>query len=67
MVQAKTLAIYDKIGWVAIGVGVVVLLLSPIVKKWMHLDLLKDEEGLAGNRELAEPQAAGTHPEPKGA
>ena len=67
MVQAKTLAIYGKIGWIAIGVGVVVLLISPIVKKWMHLDLLKDEDRLAGDRELAEPQAAGVHPEPRGA
>lgn len=67
MVQAKTLAIYDQIGWIAIGVGVAVLLVSPFVKKWMHLDLLKDEDGLAGGRELGEPQAAGVHPAPKGA
>ena len=67
MVQAKTLAIYDKIGWVAIGVGVVVLLLSPLVKRWMHLDKLSDGDDLAGNRELGEPLAAGVHPEPKGA
>jgi POT family proton-dependent oligopeptide transporter len=43
MSQAKTLAIYDQIGWVAIGAGVVVLLVSPIVKRWMHLDTLADE------------------------
>ena len=67
MVQAKTLAIYGQIGWIAIGVGVAVLLVSPFVKKWMHLDLLKDEDGLAGGREIGEPQAAGVHPEPKGA
>ncbi len=42
MDQAKTLEIYDEIGWIAIGVGVVVLLLSPIVKRWMHLDTLED-------------------------
>jgi proton-dependent oligopeptide transporter, POT family len=63
MVQGKTLAIYDKIGWVAIGVGVVVLLLSPIVKRWMHLDKLSDGDGLPGQKELAEPQAAGVHPD----
>ena len=40
------------------SVGVAVLLISPLVKKLMHLDKLKDEE-LAGRAELAEPQAAG--------
>lgn len=40
--QGTTLAIYSEIGWIAIGVGVVVLALSPIVKRWMHLDTLAD-------------------------
>lgn len=58
MVQAKTLAIYDNIGWIAIGVGVVVLALSPIVKRWMHLDKLEEEDALrAGIDQLeARPQ-----------
>ena len=42
MSKELTLAIYSKIGWITIGVSVVVLLLSPIVKKWMHLDTLED-------------------------
>ena len=62
MTKDLTLAIYNKIGWVAIGVGVVVLLLSPFVKRLMHLDTLEDED-LAGRGELAEPQGAGLHPE----
>jgi len=41
----------------------VVLLLSPIVKKWMHLDTLRDRDGLAGRDEVGEPQAPGVHPE----
>ncbi len=36
--QESTLAIYYQIGWVAIGVGVAVLLVSPIVKRWMHTE-----------------------------
>jgi len=43
MTQAATLSIYNEIGWVAVGAGVVVLALSPIVKRWMHLDTLRDE------------------------
>jgi POT family proton-dependent oligopeptide transporter len=36
-----------------------------LVKKWMHLDTLKDDidRRLAGQGELAEPQAAGTRPD----
>ena len=56
MTQAGTLAVYQTIGLIAVGAGVVVLALSPIVKRWMHLDTLKDER-LAGEDELGEPQA----------
>ena len=42
MSKELVLAIYSKIGWIAIGISVVVLLLSPIVKRWMHLDSLED-------------------------
>lgn len=43
MTNEGTLAVYNQIGWITIGVGVAVLALSPIVKRWMHLDTLKDE------------------------
>ena len=42
MSKELTLAIYSQIGWITIGVSVVVLAVSPIVKKWMHLDTLED-------------------------
>ncbi len=42
MSKELTLAIYSKIGWITIGVSVLVLLVSPIVKRWMHLDTLED-------------------------
>jgi len=63
MSKELTLAIYSKIGWITIGVSVVVLALSPIVKKWMHLDTLEDDTAkrVAGDRQLGEPQAAGTN------
>ncbi|MFL6752698.1 MAG: peptide MFS transporter [Sphingomicrobium sp.] len=62
MSKELTLSIYDKIGWITIGIGIVVLALSPLVKRLMHLDTLKDEE-LAGREELAEPIAPGMHPD----
>ena len=62
MTKAGTLAIYNEIGWIAVGVGVVVLAVAPLVKRLMHLDTLKDVE-LAGRDELAEPAGAGMHPD----
>lgn len=67
MTKQGLLDIYELFGWIAIGAAVGVLLLSPIVKRWMHLDTLRDRaDGLAGVGE-AEPHAGGVHPEPKGA
>jgi POT family proton-dependent oligopeptide transporter len=72
MTKERTLEVYNTIGWWTIGIGLVVLALSPLVKRWMHLDTLKDVE-LAGRPELAEAQGAGmrtedeTKPRPAGA
>ncbi|NUT01826.1 MAG: peptide MFS transporter [Sphingomonas sp.] len=63
MTQDLTLSIYNKIGWITVGVSVLVLALSPFVKKWMHLDTLRDDDRLAGREELAEPQAPGMFPQ----
>src|SRR5215210_4267426 len=64
MSKEKLLDIYELFGWISIGAAVAVLALSPIVKKWMHLDTLQDRDNeLAGRAELAENQAPGMHPE----
>lgn len=42
MSKEKLLEIYQLFGWISIAAAVVVLLLSRIVKKWMHLDTLED-------------------------
>jgi proton-dependent oligopeptide transporter, POT family len=62
MSKEKLLQIYEMFGWISIGAAVAVLALSPIVKKWMHLDTLKDRDPLAGREELAEPAAPGMFP-----
>jgi POT family proton-dependent oligopeptide transporter len=62
MSKELTLSIYNEIGWIAVGCGVGVVVLSPFVKKWMHLDTLRDDDGLAGRPELAEPAAPGMFP-----
>jgi len=65
MTKELTLSIYNKIGLITIFVSVVVLAVSPLVKRWMHLDTLRDRDptdDLAGEDEVGEPQAAGVHP-----
>jgi POT family proton-dependent oligopeptide transporter len=42
MSKAKLLEVYELFGWISIGAAIAVLALSPIVKKWMHLDTLND-------------------------
>jgi POT family proton-dependent oligopeptide transporter len=60
------LDVYSTVGWVAIGVGVFVLFISPFIKKLMHLDTLQDDnvgDDLLGQAEgPGEPQGAGIHP-----
>jgi POT family proton-dependent oligopeptide transporter len=48
------LSVYSTVGWVAVGVGVAVLVISPLIKKLMHLDTLRDneDEELAGYKEV---------------
>lgn len=53
--------VYELFGFISVGAGVLVLVLSPIVRRWMHLDTLEDEK-LEGAAEMGEAQAAGTHP-----
>ncbi|VWX53779.1 peptide MFS transporter [Novosphingobium sp. 9U] len=66
MSKELTLAIYSKIGWITIAIAVVVLALSPIVKRWMHVDTLEDrhpEDDLGGQAQAGiDNQEAGFHP-----
>jgi proton-dependent oligopeptide transporter, POT family len=42
MSKQGLLDIYELFGWITIAIGVVVLLVSPIVRRWMHLETLQD-------------------------
>ncbi len=56
----RVLAVYGRIGWFSMGVGVVVLLIAPFVTRLMHLDRLADpDHALAGDAAIGEPAAAG--------
>ena len=58
--QDVVLDVYSNIGWIAVAVGVGFVVISPLIKRLMHLETLKDDDHvLAGEAELAEPQATG--------
>ena len=64
MTREATLGVYNTIGWWAVGIGFAVLALSPIVKRWMHLDTLEEDVGarIRDTDATGEPQAAGIQP-----
>ena len=56
------LDVYQTVGLYAVGIGVVVMVISPLIKKLMHLDTLKDET-LEGAAEAGlEAQEGGVQP-----
>ncbi len=59
--------VYANVAYVAMGVGVVMLLISPIIKKLMHLDTMKGDpaHALAGEPQLGQRGAGGVHPPQK--
>ncbi len=65
MTRELALNAYWNMGLVAVGVGLAVMVVSPLVKKLMHLDTLADDgvgDDLLGQKEAGDPQAAGIHP-----
>lgn len=67
MTREAALEVYWAMGLVAVGIGVAVVFVSPLVKRLMHLGSLRDDtladpratEAMAGYEQLAEPAAAG--------
>ncbi len=60
------LDVYGTVGWYAVGIGVAVMVVSPLVKKLMHIDTLQDDnvgDGLEGQASAGlESQEGGVHP-----
>ena len=53
MTKQGLLDVYEMFGWISIGIAVLVFLVSPIVKRWMHLDTLEDR-GVPDDRVASE-------------
>ncbi len=60
------LDVYSTVGWYAVGIGIAVMVVSPLIKKLMHLDTLVDDnvgDDLEGRAQAGiEAQEAGVHP-----
>lgn len=60
------LDVYGTVGWYAVGIGIAVMVISPLIKRLMHLETLADDnvgddlEGLS--QAGVEPQQAGIRP-----
>ncbi len=65
--KATYVTVYTNVAYVAMATGVVMLLISPIIKKLMHLDTLKGDpaHALAGEAQLGQPDAGGIRPPEK--
>ncbi|MEP2735402.1 MAG: peptide MFS transporter [Erythrobacter sp.] len=60
------LDVYGTVGMYAVGIGIAAMVVSPLIKKLMHLDTLTDDESLAGASEAGlEAQEGGVHPATK--
>ncbi|MCA8887444.1 MAG: peptide MFS transporter [Parvularculaceae bacterium] len=61
--------VYTNVAYVAMGIALFMLLISPIIKSLMQLKTLGDDEvdhALAGESEMGQPGEGGMHPPQKG-
>lgn len=57
----QVMEVYSSVGWLAVLVGVGVIVVSPFIARLMHQDeeQLRQDRALAGQREVGEPAATG--------
>lgn len=56
--------VFSTIGWVGVGVGVLVLILAPWLRRGMHMEPDRADHALAGEREIGEAAAIGAPASP---
>ncbi|TKD51953.1 peptide MFS transporter [Sphingomonas baiyangensis] len=55
-------SVFTQIGWAGVIVGGVLLLLSPLLKRWMAMPPAQADHAMAGESQIGESAAAGTDP-----
>jgi len=60
--ESLVLDVYSNVGWLAVAVGIGLIVVSPLINYLMHLKTLKDDHPLAGEGEIGEPMGPGVHP-----
>lgn len=64
--ESVILDVYANVGWLAVVVGIGLIVISPLINYLMHLDTLKDDpHPLAGESEIGEPMGPGPRPPKK--
>ncbi|MEO0399922.1 MAG: oligopeptide:H+ symporter [Pseudomonadota bacterium] len=65
--ESLVLDVYSNVGWLAVAVGVGLIVVSPVINYLMHLKTLADDaHPLAGEGEIGEPGGPGLSPARKG-
>ncbi|MEO1137649.1 MAG: MFS transporter, partial [Pseudomonadota bacterium] len=65
--ESLVLDVYSNVGWLAVWVGLGLIVISPLINYLMHLKTLEDDSHvLAGESEIGEPMGPGPRPERKG-
>ncbi|MEL6361047.1 MAG: MFS transporter, partial [Pseudomonadota bacterium] len=60
--KAGYAAVYTNVAYVAMGVALVMLIISPLIKSLMKMETSEADHALAGEAELAQPGAGGLEP-----
>lgn len=66
--KATYATVYTNVAYVGMAIGVVMLIISPLIKRLMHVETLKGDpnHALAGEAEMGQPGEGGVHPPQKG-
>ncbi|MEL6369939.1 MAG: peptide MFS transporter [Pseudomonadota bacterium] len=60
--KAGYAAVYTNVAYVAMGIALVMLIISPLIKSLMKMETSEADHALAGEAELAQPGAGGLEP-----
>ncbi|MEM6914851.1 MAG: MFS transporter, partial [Pseudomonadota bacterium] len=55
---ASVTDVYSNVGWLAVGVGIALMVFSPFIRRMMHLDTLQDTENTRAKLEEAKVKGA---------